>query len=524
MKKKSLTILLTILWMVFTTASSFAIDVSVKDFGAKGDGKTDDRLAIQATIEAVNKAGGGIVNFPEGIYIVTAPNKGQWQAQLKLCNNLKLQGKGMYKSVIKIADNQDSYDVILSGDSISGFSMIDLGIDANGATNPVVSKTDNVKSPWLHALVYLSYAKDIAIQRCHFTNFSGVWAIYGLYRAENMLIDACLFDNIGGYTLNDWDHSCIRIDGYGPIVVSNNTLTSRFGSGTTGARTAIELHGSNIKFNNNHISGFRYGINVCSGGDDKSLRASAQEIYGSEIKSDIPSVHQYYMDNTFVNVGSGFCIWGIDSRKFDDLVFERNDITIDVTGWKKFWPDFGGIEIVSYSDQEPPEMIENLRIVDNHITYINSEGGTNRSFGMKFDFGVFNPKDNKWSVNPNGKMKNAVISRNIISGAYWTGMYFNCVASNLEISDNIIIDPAKGTGTGDREWQCAIKLTNSIENVRILDNAFYIHTKPLVSAIYDTAANQGKCVYLNNRISGERATGIPIYFSAPGRKGEEWNK
>lgn len=45
--------------------------VSVKDFGATGDGATDDTTAIQAAIDAVELAGGGTVFFPQGVYIVT---------------------------------------------------------------------------------------------------------------------------------------------------------------------------------------------------------------------------------------------------------------------------------------------------------------------------------------------------------------------------------------------------------------------------------------------------------------------
>jgi hypothetical protein len=44
---------------------------SVKDFGAKGDGTTDDTVAIQAAIDAVELAGGGTVYFPNGVYIVS---------------------------------------------------------------------------------------------------------------------------------------------------------------------------------------------------------------------------------------------------------------------------------------------------------------------------------------------------------------------------------------------------------------------------------------------------------------------
>lgn len=42
--------------------------VSVKDFGAVGDGVTDDTAAIQAALEAVDAAGGGVVLIPAGTY------------------------------------------------------------------------------------------------------------------------------------------------------------------------------------------------------------------------------------------------------------------------------------------------------------------------------------------------------------------------------------------------------------------------------------------------------------------------
>ena len=43
---------------------------NVKDFGAKGDGKTLDTLAVQAAVDACEEAGGGQVYFPEGTYVL----------------------------------------------------------------------------------------------------------------------------------------------------------------------------------------------------------------------------------------------------------------------------------------------------------------------------------------------------------------------------------------------------------------------------------------------------------------------
>lgn len=43
--------------------------LSVRDFGARGDGQTDDTAAIQAAIDAARDAGGGGVWFPAGRYL-----------------------------------------------------------------------------------------------------------------------------------------------------------------------------------------------------------------------------------------------------------------------------------------------------------------------------------------------------------------------------------------------------------------------------------------------------------------------
>ena len=46
--------------------------VSVKDFGATGDGSTDDTTAVQAAITRVKARGGGYVYLPKGTYFISA--------------------------------------------------------------------------------------------------------------------------------------------------------------------------------------------------------------------------------------------------------------------------------------------------------------------------------------------------------------------------------------------------------------------------------------------------------------------
>jgi len=44
--------------------------LNVRDFGAVGDGKTDDTAALQAALDAAGKAGGGLVFAPTGDYLI----------------------------------------------------------------------------------------------------------------------------------------------------------------------------------------------------------------------------------------------------------------------------------------------------------------------------------------------------------------------------------------------------------------------------------------------------------------------
>jgi hypothetical protein len=65
-----------------TVTAKLSEIVSVKDFGAKGDGATDDTTAIKNAIAATLTANGGQLYFPSGTYLIsdklTIPSSTQW--------------------------------------------------------------------------------------------------------------------------------------------------------------------------------------------------------------------------------------------------------------------------------------------------------------------------------------------------------------------------------------------------------------------------------------------------------------
>ena len=58
--------------------------VSVLDFGAKGDGRTDDTAAFQRALDAATKTGGGTVHAPRGNYF--------FAGHLNVANGVTLEG------------------------------------------------------------------------------------------------------------------------------------------------------------------------------------------------------------------------------------------------------------------------------------------------------------------------------------------------------------------------------------------------------------------------------------------------
>lgn len=129
---------------------------NVRDYGAKGDGKTDDTAAFQQALDAAGKAGGGVVYAPRGNYLfkghLVVPNavtlKGVWES-VPAHNGIRDAG------LPKPTDDGTTFLVTAGAGSEEGNPFITL--NTNSTLKGVViyypeQKTDDVPVPYPWAI------------------------------------------------------------------------------------------------------------------------------------------------------------------------------------------------------------------------------------------------------------------------------------------------------------------------------------------------------------------------------------
>lgn len=94
--------LLVLLPFLLSNTSNDYLKVNVKDYGAKGDGISNDYTAIMKAVDIINKNGGGEIYFPSGEYFINEYHNGINEIKniiFKDCNRLVIKGDNAKISV-----------------------------------------------------------------------------------------------------------------------------------------------------------------------------------------------------------------------------------------------------------------------------------------------------------------------------------------------------------------------------------------------------------------------------------------
>ncbi|HUC89259.1 MAG TPA: right-handed parallel beta-helix repeat-containing protein [Patescibacteria group bacterium] len=145
--------------------------LDVKDFGAKGDGTTNDTTAIQSAIDTAFGAGGGIVFVPPATYIISPTG-------LQVKSNVTLRGSGS-GTVFKVANGTNTSGNIVKVESWSNVVLADFCVDGNRAN----------QSSGTNYGVYVAASANCKVENLQIRNMTGVGL--QVYNSDGVLVQGC---------------------------------------------------------------------------------------------------------------------------------------------------------------------------------------------------------------------------------------------------------------------------------------------------------------------------------------------
>lgn len=179
--------------------------VSVKDFGAVGDGTTNDRNALQAAITYATLNNVALY-IPTGTYYV--PNN---STSLSFTGNLTMYGDGMYNSILFYNDSVTlSRRDFISSSAAGNITFDNLCISSNWGLDANYSQNSQLIE--LHG----TNTNNALVTNCRFTNSR--FATLILQNFNSVTVNACVF--------NDGVADGCRITGSKNVIVTNNQFNN----------------------------------------------------------------------------------------------------------------------------------------------------------------------------------------------------------------------------------------------------------------------------------------------------------
>lgn len=413
---------------VRTLTAKLAEWVSVKDFGAVGDGTTDDTAAIQLAF--TQTPAGGAVFFPAGTYLVSPTSVSAYILSITNKSTFSICGQGV-SSVIKVKNGAGNYKGIIglanTTVELTGFHADSLSFDHNRQNNVLASAADYEGKLRSTISNYSSTAgyNQIFITDCTIRNADGVVSFYfpkGVSNGKHVKITNCTW--LSGANANgvDFDQSFI-----------NSTCDSLIISGchfegaswALAPRTAIETHSSSCVLTGNTISNFQIGANLTG------------------ISQSGTNVNQICANNTFDVSREAILIWSQSLSPanatvgFKNMIVTGNSINMNSYQYN-FSPVVGACRAISIYGGATSISYENLAVTNNTIRY---EREVDTSYISKFPLKSFGAISSYENGNQTNLAVNFSIVGNKIVNCPSSGIFFDLgKVKGLTISNNELID------------------------------------------------------------------------------------
>jgi hypothetical protein len=417
----------------------------VRQFGATGDGRTDDTAAIQAAIDA-SPATGGTVMLPPGIYIV-APTRTKG---IDFTSNLRVIGAGE-RSVIKIKDHAGNWQRLFAprgGASVENVSFEDLSFDANIRNNPEATINEKDDSTY-QTFISATAGRNLSVRRCRFNPYSGVWAIsFNGKTIRDCAVTDCSFTFVMRDGSPDYDNSAVYIEG------SNYTMSGNHFQSMPlplrGARACMEAHGGPAEVFNNTSAGYQTIVNIV----------------GSYFPGGSPGDITCH-DNVATDALLGIMLWPTTPNNLKNVSVTNNTITLAQTKHGKV--ETSGIYILfSY---EAKGQAANITITGNRITF--ADEGTGRS-------GDFYYNSSGIGLHNLGGVSGVTIEGNTIDLAPSAGVLIGLpepgqrAFENVRVANNTIVNAGQNLGF-PAAFRAGILVNSSASGLSITGNTIADH-------------------------------------------------
>lgn len=347
--------------LVGLTEASLEMEVNVKDFGAQGNGHSDDREAIQNAILYAFNNNITYVRIPTGRYLIR-------ERYIAIPSNITLIGDESGESVL--VQHEATYVMLRNQDSTNGNSSIKLKnivIDGNNLEGGLADGSNhgnggirffNSKDITLDNVVVRDfYARELKpIGNRKTTMYSPVW----FDNCENVNISNCSFINAGysGITFsksvrnvkivsssfNGMHNNAVRMNGDGSypawdgvfcqnILIEGNTVKNIGGSSLSGDGAFDINLADGVKIINNYFYNCGETINGKHWGSSIQVRQSSNVLIdnnnvvvdGIAVYDGIRTSPLYTWD----------CLWvgGFNSKHLSDsIVITRNEVIVKNNG------------------------------------------------------------------------------------------------------------------------------------------------------------------------------------------------